>query len=109
MRYFIAHYRRVASGSGSRRQEKMDEIIEVKRNIRLRDQQMAAVILDFRRQVVVQASLEGSTVPRDWWRIRDFYHQHYPDIIQRLEAANGLKIVEDTPAVPSPDRDPAPE
>lgn len=107
MRYFIAHYRRVATGSGHRRQEQMDEIIEVKRNIRLKDQQMAAVILDFRKQQVVQASLDGKTVPRDWWRIRDFYHQHYPDIIERLEAANGLKIVEDKLA--SSDTGPAPE
>ncbi len=106
MRYFIVHYRRVMAGVGSRRQEQMDEVVEVKRNLRRNDQQIAAVILDFRKQLVLQASLDGKTVPRDWWKIRDFYHQHYPDIIQRLEAANGLKIVKEPPA--NPDTDPAP-
>jgi hypothetical protein len=92
---------------GLHMQEQMDEIIEVKRNLRLKDHQTAAVILDFRHQQVVQASMDGVTVPRDWWRIRDFYHQHYADIIENLEAANGLKIVDTTAT--SADTDPKPQ
>jgi hypothetical protein len=52
MRYFIVHYRRVMAAQGFKKQEQMDEIVEVKRNIRLKDQQMAAVILDLRSKDV---------------------------------------------------------
>jgi hypothetical protein len=103
MKYFIVHYRRVMAKQGHKMQEQMDEVVSVKRNIRKNDIQTAAVILDFSKQTVLQASLEGKTVPRDWWRIRDFYHQHYPDIIERLETANGLKIVQEKTASPDTD------
>jgi hypothetical protein len=29
--------------------------------------------------------MDGVVVPKDWQRIRDFYHQHYKQIIQDLE------------------------
>ncbi len=104
MRYFIVNYMRVMVRRGQKMQEQMDEIISVRRNLRRKDNQSAAVILDFQKQQVVQASMDGVAVPRDWWRIRDFYHQHYPKIIEDLEAANGLKIVESTTS--TPDKDP---
>jgi hypothetical protein len=104
MRYFIVNYLRVMVRKGQKMQEQMDEVVSVRRNLRLKDQQTAAVILDFRKQQVVQASMDGVTVPRDWWRIRDFYHQHYARIIEDLEAANGLKIVDTSQS--TPDKDP---
>ena len=63
----------------------MDEVVSVSKKIKLRDSQSSAVILDFKTQQVVQASMDGVTVPRDWTRIRDFYHQHYARLIEDLE------------------------
>lgn len=64
----------------------MDEIVSVSKKIKLRDSQSSAVILDFKTRQVIQASMDGITVPKDWSRIRDFYHQHYSRLIEDLEA-----------------------
>ena len=79
MRYFMVRYLKKATGQ-------MDEVVSVSKKIKLRDSQSSAVILDFKTQQVVQASMDGVTVPRDWNRIRDFYHQHYSRLIEDLEA-----------------------
>ena len=64
----------------------MDEVVSVSKKIKLRDSQSSAVILDFKTRQVIQASMDGVTVPKDWNRIRDFYHQHYARLIEDLEA-----------------------
>ena len=64
----------------------MDEEVSVSKKIKLQDSQSSAVILDFKTRKVVQASMDGVTVPRDWNRIRDFYHQYYARLIEDLEA-----------------------
>jgi len=87
MRYFIVKYIKKPNGQ-------MDELVSVSRRLKNADLQTSAVILDFQTQQVVLSSLNGVTVPRDWWRIRDFYHGHYAKMIQDLEAFHGLKIVE---------------
>jgi len=79
MRYLVVRYIHTPSGQ-------MDELVEVSKKIRDRDWAYAAVILDFKTRQVVQASMDGVTVPRDWNRIRDFYHQHYSRLIEDLEA-----------------------
>jgi hypothetical protein len=81
MRYFIVNYYRKPSGQ-------MDEVVAVARHIKTRDIQSAAVILDFKTQSVVKCSMDGVVVPKDWQRIRDFYHQHYQTIIEDLEKVN---------------------
>jgi hypothetical protein len=78
MRYLIINYYRKPSGQ-------MDEVVAVARRTRLRDIQSAAVILDFQTRSVVKCSMEGTVVPKDWNRIRDFYHQHYSQVIEDLE------------------------
>jgi hypothetical protein len=78
MRYFLVNYYRKPSG-------KMDEVVSVSRRVRLRDLQSAAVILDFGTRTVIKCSMDGVVVPKDWQRIRDFYHQYYKQIIQDLE------------------------
>lgn len=89
MRYFIVKYVRRMVKEGMKMREQTDEIISVSKKIKLNDVQTAAVILDFRDCRVCQASLDGKTVPKDWTRIRDFYHQHYADVIDQLEKING--------------------
>jgi hypothetical protein len=79
MRYFLVKYSRKPTGQ-------MDETISVSKRLRTKDYQTSAVILDFQSRQVIQASMDGVTVPKDWNRIRDFYHQHYARLIEDLEA-----------------------
>jgi len=97
MRYFIVRYIRKPNG-------KLDEVVSASKKLKTKDIQFAAVILDFQTQRVLQSTMDGVTVPKDWWKIRDFYHQHYQKMIEDLEAFHGLKIVEVPPA--SPDKEP---
>ena len=78
MRYLIINYYRQANGQ-------MDEVVTVAKRTRPRDIQSAAVILDFQQRSVIKCSMQGIVVPKDWHRIRDFYHQHYSKIIDDLE------------------------
>ena len=61
------------------------KVVSVAQRIKTRDLQSAAVILDFQTQSVVKCSMDGVVVPKDWQRIRDFYHQHYGAVIADLE------------------------
>jgi hypothetical protein len=99
MRYFITKYVKTPRGQ-------MDEIVGVAKRIKRNDLQTASVILDFKTQQVILASLDGTTIPRDWWKIRDFYHQHYKQMIEDLEAFHGLKVVREST---DPDKDPGSE
>lgn len=78
MRYLIINYYRRPNGQ-------MDEVVSIARRTRMRDIQSAAVILDFETRSVVKCSMDGVVVPKDWQRIRDFYHQHYSQVIEDLE------------------------
>lgn len=88
MRYFIVKYLKKPNGQ-------MDELVSVSKNTRLNDLQTSAVILDFKTQTVVMASLGGQTVPKDFDRICGFYYQHYKNIIDRLCRENGLEFTAD--------------
>ena len=69
----------------------MDEVVGVVRHLKTRDIQSAAVILDFQTRSVVKCSMDGVVVPKDWCRIRDFYHQYYSQIIDDLEKSHSEK------------------
>jgi hypothetical protein len=75
----------------------MDESIAVCNRLRDRDIQMSAVIVDFRDRKIIKASLQGTTIPKDFDRIVGFYHQHYRATIDRLLQENGLERQELTP------------
>lgn len=79
MRYFIVTYYRRPSGQ-------MDEVASVSKRLRNRDLEMAGVILDFQNQQVCKCSIGDQIGDRDWQRVRDYYHRHYPDIIRDLES-----------------------
>ena len=93
MRYLIIKYLRKANGQ-------MDEVVSISKNTRMKDIQTASVILDFGTQTVVKCSLDGTVVPKDWTRIRNFYYQHYKVTIDDLEKFNA-KAVEEPPNDPS--------
>ena len=84
MRYLIVNYYGKPSGQ-------MDEVISVSKHVRIRDIQSAAVILDFQTNSVIKCSMAGTVVPKDWQRIRDFYHQHYSQVIDDLEKLHSEK------------------
>jgi hypothetical protein len=97
MRYLLLTYVKKPNG-------KIDEQIEVSRNLRRHDLQTANVILDFKQLKVLKCSMGGDQVPRDWDRIVGYYHQHYASTIERLFNENGYEIVkpeEPKPAVES--------
>lgn len=82
MRYLILTYYKKPNGQ-------IDEAMAVAKNVKTRDWQMANVILDFRDQKVLKASMNGEQVPKDWEKIVSYYYQHYSNIIERLFAENG--------------------
>ncbi len=85
MRYFIVTYYTKPNG-------KVDEATSVSKNIKKRDIQTASVILDFKDCSVVKSSMGGVVVPKDFQKIVSFYHQHYPNIIERLFKENGYEV-----------------
>jgi len=86
MRYLILTYYQKASGQ-------IDEVMAVAKSLKARDHQTANVILDFKTLTVLKCSMSGVTVPRDFDRIVEYYHQHYESTITRLFRENGYEIV----------------
>ena len=85
MRYFLINYYKKSNGQ-------MDEEVSVSSQLKLKDRQTAAVILDFQTQSVLQCSMNGTTVPKDWDRIVSFYYQHYAATFDRLAKQNGIEF-----------------
>jgi len=94
MRYFLITYYQKPN-------DQMDEVVSVSSRLKLKDRQTAAVILDFATQSVLQCSMNGTTVPKDWNRIVSFYYQHYAATFDRLAKQNGIefKTAESEPEV----------
>ena len=86
MRYLILTYYTKPNGQ-------IDEVMAVAQSLKRRDHQTANVILDFRTLSVLKCSMSGVTVPRDFNRIVEYYHQHYESTISRLFKENGYEIV----------------
>lgn len=100
MRYFIVKYRQIVLRKGQKLEPQTDEIVELSNKLKMRDYQSAAVILDFKERRVLQASMDGHTIPRDWQKIRNFYHQHYPKIINDLEILHWPQDLQSTESKP---------
>lgn len=85
MRYLILTYFRKPDG-------RIDEAMQVSRNLKPRDHSTANVIIDFKKLEVVKCSMGGVNVPRDFNRIVEYYMQHYESTITRLFNENGYQI-----------------
>ena len=85
MIYLIITYYRKATGQ-------IDESTAVARNLKMRDHQTASVILDFKKLVVIKAQLNGTSAPKDFNKIVEYYLQHYENIIKRLFEENGYEL-----------------
>jgi len=90
MRYFLISYYKKPTGQ-------MDEVVSVSKNLKTRDRQTAAVVLDFQTQCVLQCSMNGTTVPKEWDRIVSFYYQHYAATFDRLAKQNGIEFKKQEP------------
>ena len=105
MRYFMVNYVQRMVRRGQEMRPEMDEVISVSKKIRLRDHQYMKVILDFKTKQVVQASMDGVTIPKDFSKIRDYYHQHYAKVIEDLEAQWNPRDLEDAATATDKDQE----
>jgi hypothetical protein len=78
MRYFLATYIRKPDG-------KIDEQVEISKNLKDSDIQMCNIILDFEEKKVLKSVIQGQTVPTTWDVIVEHYRLVYPDYIDELE------------------------
>jgi hypothetical protein len=78
MRYFLVSYYKKPTGQ-------MDEVVTVSRHVRNNDLSSCGVILDFRDRKVLKCSVNGQPGSRDFTTVRDYYNQHYANVIERLE------------------------
>jgi hypothetical protein len=85
----IITYMQRAAGRGQKMQQ--DEVVEVATRVKPRDLACGSVILDFRDRAVLKSSVGDQIAPRDFQRIRDYYYQHYRDLIDQLEQAHNEK------------------
>lgn len=95
MRYFIVTYYQKPNG-------KVDESTTVSKKVKTKDLQSASVILDFKTCTVLKSSMGGVVVPKDFQRIVSFYHQHYPNVIERLFRENGYEVKVEEPQSTDP-------
>ncbi len=71
---------------------KIDEGMTVATRVRTKDWQTANVILDFKEQKVLKASVRDTAIPKDWDRIVGYYYPFYTNIMERLLVENGHPI-----------------
>jgi hypothetical protein len=90
MRYLLITYVKRPKGN-------IDEVMSVSKNVRPRDLQTCNVILDFKQLEVIKATMDGTTIPKDFNRVVEYYYQYYQSTIDRLFAENGLEVVKNTP------------
>ena len=67
----------------------IDEVMTVSKKIKSRDWQTANVILDFKEQKVLAASVRGMAATRDWDTVVSYYYKHYSATIERMFEENG--------------------
>ena len=85
MRYILITY--VGRPNGQ-----IDEQVELSNKVRNSDIQTANVIMDFKESKIVKCTIQGTTISQDWSQLRNYYHQVYPDVIEKLEAENTSEI-----------------
>ena len=85
MRYLLITY--VGRPNGQ-----IDEQAELSNKVRNSDIQTANVIMDFKEAKIVKCNIQGTTITQDWTQLRNYYHQVYPDVIEKLETENTPEI-----------------
>ena len=99
MRYLLITYLKKADG-------KIDEQVTVTKNIKPRDIQTCNIILDFKQRKVEKALIDGLPMgDLDWGKFYTYFHNLYPNIIERLDAEAGFvpdDAVDETPPETQP-------
>lgn len=85
MRYLLLTYYTKPNGQ-------IDEVMAVARKLKKKDWQLCNVILDFKEQKVLLASVKGMTATRDWDTIVSYYYKHYAATIERMFQENGHEL-----------------
>lgn len=94
MRYIIfSHYKR-ANGQ-------TDETVTVVKNLKTKDLQEGSIILDFKLQQVVKATVDKTPVEKNWDTIVGYYYPHYKAIMERMFTENGHMLPEAEESLPS--------
>jgi hypothetical protein len=78
MRYLFIQFIRKPNGQ-------IDEAVSMSRRVKLTDQQLMNVILDYAEKKVLKCVIEGKVVDTDWDRMNDYYKKIYPNLIGQLE------------------------
>ena len=78
MRYLVITYLRKPDG-------KIDEQVEITKNLKERDISTANIILDFKEKNVQKSTIQGQVIDTDWDIIVAHYKEIYPDYIEELE------------------------
>jgi hypothetical protein len=81
MRYLIITY--VGKPNGQ-----IDEQVQLSNRVRDSDIQMANVIMDFKEKKIIKCSIQGTVLTNEWDKLRDYYHEVYSDVIDKMEAEN---------------------
>jgi hypothetical protein len=85
MRYLLLTYYTKPNGQ-------IDEVMAVARKLKPNDWRTCNVILDFKDQKVLLASVKGMTATKDWDTIVGYYYKHYAATIERMFQDNGHKL-----------------
>ena len=78
MRYLVITYMRKPDG-------KIDEQVEITKNLKERDITTANVIIDFKEKKIQKSTIQGQVIDTDYDTIVSHYKQVYPDYIAELE------------------------
>ena len=82
MRYLLLTYYTKPNGQ-------IDEVMTVTNKLKTKDWQTCNVILDFKDQKVLLASVKGMTSTKDWDTIVAYYYKHYTHTVERMFEENG--------------------
>jgi hypothetical protein len=81
MRYFLVTYVRKPDG-------KIDEQVEISKNLKERDITYCNIILDFKEKKVQKNVIQGQVMNLPWETLIEYYKKVYPDHIEKLEELN---------------------
>ncbi len=78
MRYLLISFLRKRAGQ-------IDEMVSVSKRVRTSDMNNANVILDFADKKVVKCIIEGKNHDTSFDKMREYYVQIYPNLVEQLE------------------------
>ena len=81
MRYFLVTY--VLKPDG-----KIDEQVEISKNLKERDLTQCNIILDFKEKNVQKNVIQGKVMNLTWDALIEYYKNVYPDQLAELEKIN---------------------